>query len=109
ATSKNLRASLRKARNRFEREGKPTVTTATAPDEVGAGFDEYLDIEASGWKGEAGALVNRRAEQGLLRSFLLAEAGLGRAEVRTLRLDDRPVAAQLATVTGRTLELYKVA
>lgn len=109
ATSKNLRSSLRKARNRFEREGKLTITIAAAPGEVEAGFDEFVAIEASGWKGEAGALVNRPDERALLRQFLLDEAERGAAEVRVLRLDDRPAAAQLATVTDRTLELYKVA
>ena len=109
ATSKNLRSSLRKARNRFERQGKLAITSATAPDEVEAGFDEFVAVEGSGWKGEAGALVNRPAERALLRQFLLDEAERGAAEVRVLRLDDRPAAAQLATVTDRTLELYKVA
>jgi CelD/BcsL family acetyltransferase involved in cellulose biosynthesis len=109
ATSKNLRAGLRKARNRFERRGKLTITAATAPDEVEAGFDVFVDVEASGWKVEAGALVNRPAERALLRQFLVEESERGAAEVRVLRLDDRPAAVQLATVTGRTLELYKVA
>ncbi len=109
AAGKNLRGSLRKARKRFERQGTLTVTTATTPDDVAAGYEEFAKVEASGWKGEAGALVNRPSERALLRAFLVDEAGRGAAEVHTLRLDGRPAASQLATVTGRTLELYKVA
>ncbi len=45
----------------------------------------------------------------MLRHFFLAMAPSGRAEVRTLRLDGRPAAAQLASITGDTYELFKVA
>lgn len=111
AASKNLRASLRKARNRFERQGAMTVTVATSADEIAAAFDEYVTIEASGWKGDKGALANRSADRALMRAFLLdaACAHGGASFVRTLRLDGRPAAAQLGCVTGRTLELLKVA
>jgi CelD/BcsL family acetyltransferase involved in cellulose biosynthesis len=109
STSKNLKASLRKARNRFEREGKMTITTATARDEIEAAFEEYVAIEATGWKADKGALANQPADYGVMRHFLLASADSGRVSVRTLRLDGRPAAAQLANVTAGTLELLKVA
>ena len=109
AVGKNLRASLRKARNRFERQGTLTVTVATTPDEVADAFEEYVTIEASGWKGDKGALANRPADRRMLREFLVATAGVGDGFVRTLRLDGRPAAAQLGCVTARTLALLKVA
>jgi CelD/BcsL family acetyltransferase involved in cellulose biosynthesis len=109
AAGKNLRGALRKARNRFEREGTLTITVATAPDDVAAAYEEFVKVEASGWKADAGALVNRPAERALLAQFLAEEAARGAAQVRAVRLDGRAAAAQLATVTGRTLELYKVA
>jgi CelD/BcsL family acetyltransferase involved in cellulose biosynthesis len=109
ATSGNLKSSLRKARNRFERRGALTITTATARDEVDAAFDEYVAIEATGWKADKGALANRPVDRAMLRHYLLAAAGTGRVSVRTLRLDGRPAAAQLASLTAGTLELVKVA
>jgi CelD/BcsL family acetyltransferase involved in cellulose biosynthesis len=109
AAGKNLRASLRKARNRCERKGTMTVTTATAPDEIGAAFEEFVAIEATGWKAGSGALANRPAEHDFLRSFMLAAAAQGDVAVRVLRLDGQPAAAQLACVTAGTLELLKVA
>ena len=80
AAGRNLRAGLRKARNRFERRGELTVTTASGPDAVAAAFDEFIAIEATGWKadhralGEPAQLTERPAR------FLLAAApaGLGR-------------------------------
>lgn len=109
AASKNLRASLRKARNRFEREGAMTVTIATTRDDIARAFDEYVAIEATGWKADKGALANRPIDREVLRHYLLASAAHGRVAVRTLRLDGRPAAAQLASCTAGTLELFKVA
>lgn len=109
AAGKNLRGSLRKARNRFERKGTMTVTTATTPGEIQVAFQEFVDIEATGWKAGSGALANRPAERDSLRSFLLAASTHGDVAVRTLRLDGHPVAAQMACVTAGTLELLKVA
>jgi CelD/BcsL family acetyltransferase involved in cellulose biosynthesis len=109
AAGKNLRSALRKARNRFEREGALTITVATDPEAVAAAYEEFVKVEASGWKAEAGALVNRPQERALLAQFLVEEARRGFAQVRTIRLDGRAAASQLATLTGRTLELYKVA
>jgi CelD/BcsL family acetyltransferase involved in cellulose biosynthesis len=106
---KNLRASLRKARNRFERQGELTVTTAREPGEVAAAFDEFVALEASGWKADKGALANRPVDQAVFRRFLLAAAPTGAAVVRVLRLDGRPAAAQLAASAGDTLDLMKVA
>lgn len=106
---RNLRAALRKARNRAERRGTLTITEATSPDEVAAGFDEFVAVEASGWKADAEALVNDPVDLATAREFFLGAAACGRALVRTLRLDDRPAAVQLAWRAGRTLELHKIA
>ena len=108
-TGRNLRASLRKARNRAERRGELTVTAATEADEVAAAFDEFVAIEGSGWKAATDALANRPVDREVMRRFLLAAGPAGAAVVRTLRLDGRPAAAQLAVTTGDTLELLKVA
>jgi CelD/BcsL family acetyltransferase involved in cellulose biosynthesis len=109
--SKNLTAGLRKARNRFARRGEMTVTTAAVPDEVATAFDEFVAVEASGWKAGSGALASQPIQYAVLRHFMLASAraGAGRVAVRTLRLDGRPAAAQLVAVTAGTLTLLKVA
>lgn len=111
AASKNLKAALRKARNRAQRRGEVTVTVATTPDDVDAAFAEYVAIEATGWKADKGALVNRPVDHAMLRRYFLDSASTvpGRVVVRTLRLDGRPAAAQLASLTAGTLSLFKVA
>ena len=109
AAGKNLRASLRKARNRFERAGTMTITVAKSRDEIAAGFDEFVAIEATGWKRDQGAFVNRAHDRELMRAFLLNMGGTGDGVVRTLRLDGRPAAAQLGCLTAGTLALHKIA
>lgn len=109
ARGRNLRAGLRKARNRAERQGELTVTTASAAGDVASAFDEFVAIEGSGWKAATDALANRPVDREVMRRFLLTAGPEGSAVVRTLRLDGRPAAAQLAVTTGDTLELLKVA
>ena len=84
AAGRNLRAGLRKARNRFERRGEMTVTIASGPDEVAAAFDEFVTIEASGWKAATGALASRPRDRARLRRFLCRRRRRT-AAVRTLR------------------------
>lgn len=105
---RNLRSALRKARNRAERRGTLTITEATTPDDVAAGFDEFVAVEATGWKAASEALASSPVDRAVIRDFLLGAAAAGRALVRTLRLDGRPAAVQIAWRAGRTLELHKV-
>jgi len=109
AAGKNLRAALRKARNRFERRGELTVTEATDADALGPALDEFVAVESSGWKADLGALANRPAQHATVRRFLRTAAADGAAAVRTLRLDGRPAAAQITYVADGTLDLLKVA
>lgn len=109
ASGRNLRASLRKARNRFTRRGAMTIADARTPDEVAAAFDDFVAVEATGWKAESEALANSPVDRALHHHLLLACAADGRAWARTLRLDERPAAVQLGIVAGRTLALLKVA
>ena len=107
--SKNLRAGLRKARNRSEGRGEVAIAAASGPDEVAAGFDAFVAIEATGWKAGTDALANRPAQRAAMRRYFVDAACGGRSVVRTLHVGGRLAAAQLATVTGRTLALVKVA
>lgn len=109
AAGKNLRASVRKARNRFERAGKMTITVAQSRDEIAAGFEEFVAIEATGWKRDKGAFLNRPNDREVMRAFLLNMGGTGQGFVRTLCLDGRPVAAQLGCITAGVVALHKIA
>ena len=109
-SGKNLRASLRKAGNRLARLGPVEATTADAPADVAAGFDDFVRIEASGWKGQAGSgLGNRPVEREQLRTFFVDAAAAGRAQVHVLRVGDDVAAVDLSVVVGETLVILKTA
>jgi CelD/BcsL family acetyltransferase involved in cellulose biosynthesis len=108
AASKNLRGSIRKARNRLERAGSSRVTVARTPEDVQSAFDRYVDLEAQGWKAGAGALANRPRELIVLREFLQACAETDQASIRTLWVDDQVAAMHLEAVVGSRLVLFKI-
>ncbi|MGH9113446.1 MAG: hypothetical protein ACRDZN_14295, partial [Acidimicrobiales bacterium] len=67
AAGKNLRASLRKARSRLDREGALRIDVAATTQAAATAYRGFIEIEASGWKGRGGGLANRPAERELIR------------------------------------------
>lgn len=74
-------------------------------------FDEFLGLEASGWKGEQGEGSAIRCDPALLRYYreLLGSSGpQGRYRIILIRLGEQAIAAQLVVQSGRTLHLLKI-
>lgn len=104
ATAKKMRSAIRSAR--LQLGTRADVSFASGP-EIGAAYDEFLALEAAGWKGAAGtALANIPMERELLRAYLSVAPG---AEVRTLRIDGQPAASQLTVAMAGSLFLLKLA
>jgi len=102
----NMRDSIRKARRRIEACGGSEIVSSTGA-ELPAAYEEFVALEASGWKGVAGtALLQRSASRDLLRDYLCVA---GTAQVRSLRIGDRLAASQLTVRVGGSLVLLKVA
>jgi len=103
---KNMRDSLRKAQRRVAASGDASVVVATGSD-VAEAYEAFIELEASGWKGRgAGALVKTRQEREMLRDYLRVS---NTAQVRSLHIDGRLVASQVAVTVARTLFLWKIA
>jgi hypothetical protein len=110
--SKNFRGNLRKARNKLEKHGdRVRMVSATTPAELRAAFDGFLEVEASGWKGQAGT-GTAIALDPALRAFygrLIDELGpTGACAIHLLLLDGRPIAGQFATLSGDRCYLLKI-
>ena len=106
AIHKNMRHSIRKARRRVSASGDASVVVATGSDVAGA-YEAFIALEASGWKGRgAGALVKMAQERELLRDYLRVS---GTAQIRSLHIDGRLVASQVAVTVARTLFLWRIA
>jgi hypothetical protein len=103
---KNMRGSILQARGRLKRSGGSEVVVLTGGD-VAAGFEQFLLLEASGWKGRQGTdLSHTPAWRSLWLGYLLAS---DTAQVRCLNIGGRTVASQLTVRVGRTLFVPKIA
>ncbi|MBB2963294.1 GNAT family N-acetyltransferase [Methylobacterium sp. R2-1] len=105
---------LRRRRRRLEEAGRLTVESATDGPELERALEDFLAVEAAGWKGEAGtALRSRPRTEAFARALFRPQGGgeVGAVTVRAdlLRLDGRTVAASLALVSGGTAHLLKTA
>jgi CelD/BcsL family acetyltransferase involved in cellulose biosynthesis len=101
---------LRRTVRRLNDSGALLFTTATEPDAVAAATEDFLALEASGWKGRAGAAATRNDE---IRSFVKAAIkGLAveqKVAIDRVFLDGRPIAAAITLRSGDTAWLWKAA
>lgn len=104
------RKELRRQARRLAEEG--TLETVRQLDEAGLDrwCDQFLALEAAGWKGAAGsALAAAPATEALFRESLVGAAARGRLERLSLCLDGQPLAMLASFVTPPGVFSYKTA
>jgi CelD/BcsL family acetyltransferase involved in cellulose biosynthesis len=109
--SKNFRQKLRKTGKRLEAEGGAAFETVAAPGDVETAYEEFLQVETAGWKGEQGTRSALRLDERLgafYRQVLRRFAARGRCEINLLRLGDRPIAGQCVLAIGDTAYVLKI-
>ena len=85
---------LRRQRHRMAAHGAVSFTVARTAREVASAIESFLELEASGWKGQRGtALMQTAGDAAFIRRATVALAGQGQCEIVTLRTGERPVAA----------------
>src|SRR5438105_8180106 len=102
--SDNFRRNLRKAGNRLEREPGVAFRLLSVRDASPALLDDFLALEAAGWKGREGTSI--ASDAGLVAFYRAAVSGLssrGWLEWHFLDIGGRPAAAHLAVRFGRAL------
>lgn len=94
---KNLRANLRKQRQRLERDGiEARLVVARTVDEVATAVAAYGELESRGWKGQEGSAVSAANEQGrFYRRMLEAFCARGAGRIYCYYLGDRLAAMDL--------------
>lgn len=101
---------LRRRRRRLEEAGTLIVESATEGTALERALEDFLALEAAGWKGEAGtALRSRPRTEAFARALFRPQKGPVTVRADGLRLDGRTVAASLALVCGGTAYLLKTA
>jgi CelD/BcsL family acetyltransferase involved in cellulose biosynthesis len=79
-------------------------------DDVEKRIEEFLALEASGWKGRAGdALAAREVERSYFRAIVGEAFRSGRLSMLALRLDGRPIAYKCDFLAGRGAFTFKIA
>lgn len=110
AISSGSRKKLRQHRRRLAENGTLEYKVLTAPAEVERGLEDFLALEAAGWKGRQGtALASDPADAAYARAMIAALAARGEAAVHALTLDGRPVSLQLVLRAGSTAFTWKTA
>lgn len=115
AATQRMSGSFRRNLRRLSRRAAETATlrweSISDPLLLPGAFEEFLALEASGWKGEQGESSAIRCDPALLRYYraLLGSSGpAGRYRIILIRLGEQAIAAQLVVQSGRTLHLLKI-
>ena len=107
--SSRKRRKLRQAWDRLEAEGAITAETIRAPADLPAAIDDYIALEAAGWKGRRGtAIADDPAQAAMMRDLVAAFARRGAVRIDRLRRNGRTLAAVVSFVTRGQLWSLKI-
>lgn len=108
--SGSTRKKLRQDWNRLSALGAVDVVNDRIPDAARDAFEVFLKLEAESWKGAQGtALLNDVKDAAFARRFIGDLAAAGGASVALLRIDGKPIAAQVVLYCGTTAYTWKTA
>jgi CelD/BcsL family acetyltransferase involved in cellulose biosynthesis len=106
STAKKLRQDF----NKLAAQGQADVTNARDGDDVRAAFEIFLDLEMNSWKGANGtALLSNDADAAFGRRFIANLSARRVASVALLRVDGKPIAAQVMLYSGARAYTWKTA
>lgn len=101
---------LNRLYRRLEASGPVIFQSVRDPDRLDAALDDFLALEAAGWKGRAGtSAANRPNEVSFLHRLVRAYGARGEARIDRLHRNDRTLAVSMAFETGGTLWYLKIA
>jgi CelD/BcsL family acetyltransferase involved in cellulose biosynthesis len=113
AVSSKRRAEMRRQRRRLAERGDLRHVSYRKPEEVSAAFQEFVDLEAAGWKGRASrrgrAIRNAPPLRAFAETMIVGLAREGCAGIEALRLNGRTIAMNIWLRSGRTAFGWKMA
>jgi hypothetical protein len=108
--SSGRRKELRRQRRRLQDMAPVTFATASATKDIGAALEDFLLLEASGWKALAGtAAVNDASTRSFMEVAVIALASEGKARIDRIFLNGRAIAAAVTLLSGDTAWCWKIA
>jgi CelD/BcsL family acetyltransferase involved in cellulose biosynthesis len=110
AVSGDLRRRLRRKEKRLSERGRVEHVAIRPGDDVGRWIDEFLQIEASGWKGQRGsALASSDGDRRYFTEIVTSAFHRGRLLMLGLDFDGHPIARRCAFVAGEGSFAFKTA
>jgi CelD/BcsL family acetyltransferase involved in cellulose biosynthesis len=110
AMSGDLRRKLRRKERRLRERGRVEHLVLRAEDDVGRWIDEFLRIEASGWKGLGGsALASSEEDRRYFREIATSAFRRGRLLMVGMNFEGRPIARRCGFVSGEGSFAFKTA
>jgi CelD/BcsL family acetyltransferase involved in cellulose biosynthesis len=109
--SAKFRSNLRRRARLAQASEKLRFESCRCSAGLEAAFNTFLEVEASGWKGDAGTVSAIRCRPDMLGFYsgLVREFGpRGECVIHLLWLGEQAIAAQLGLRIGRTLHMLKV-
>ena len=108
--SKNVRKSVKRQLRRLEDIGKVTWEKSDVTSDFEQLAEEFLKLEASGWKGKEGtALASTDATKAFYKEMIQESARVGKAKFLSLKLDGRPIAMLSDIHSADFIYCYKTA
>lgn len=108
--SAGRRKEMRRQRRRLQEFGPVTFDAVTSPGGTAAALQDFLVLEASGWKGVAGtAIVDEPSIKTFVQAAVASLAAEGHARIDRMLLDGRPIAATVTLQNGSTAWCWKIA
>ena len=106
----SLKGNLRRWQARLAAAGKVTPVRLGPDGDVGAWTEEFIRLEASGWKGRAGtAIACRPADRRYITGVFAEAFRRGRLVITGLDLDGRPLARHCMLTAGDGAYTFKIA
>lgn len=110
SVSAKKRKEYRRQANRLGELGALSTHVQRDAEGLAEWTQEFLELEAAGWKGEAGsALASHAATAALWRESLAGAAQRGKLHRLALRLDGRPIAMLASFLCGHGGFMFKTA
>lgn len=110
ALSGKKRKELRRLRARIEAEGRLSFSTLAERDDLSLWMQDFLALEASGWKGRAGtALAAKPESRAFFAAALLRAFDAGALDFHRLAVNDRPIAMIVNFTGGGGAYSFKIA
>lgn len=110
ALSKSRRRQFAKQMRRLSAKGEVRLESFSDPVQVGKAFEQFLDLEAAGWKGRSGsALKSRTPALNFAREMAARFIEKGRMRADVLTFNDQPIGVVINFRAGRETFPWKVA